>query len=87
MHLLLRVRSDVMIPTGASMSYAVGLPNNSYKPITNMPWVRAQHCKLQENVHSTCSRKVIKFTSCLPMIGGSLRVFQLLTPLKLVAMI
>jgi hypothetical protein len=24
-----------------SMSYVVGLPNNSYKPITNMPWVRA----------------------------------------------
>ena len=23
------------------MSYVVGLPNNSYKPITNMPWVRA----------------------------------------------
>ena len=23
------------------MSYVVGLPNNSYKPITNMLWVRA----------------------------------------------
>jgi len=30
---------------------------------------------------------VIKFTSCLPMIGGSLRVLRLLPPLKLVAMI
>ena len=29
----------------------------------------------------------IKFTSCLLMVGGSLRVFQLLPPLKLVAMI
>jgi hypothetical protein len=31
--------------------------------------------------------QVIKFTKCLPMVGGSLRVFQLLPPLKLVAMI
>jgi hypothetical protein len=31
--------------------------------------------------------QVIKFTSCLPMVGGSLRVLQLLPPLKLVAMI
>jgi hypothetical protein len=29
----------------------------------------------------------IKFTSCLPMVGGSLRVLRLLPPLKLVAMI
>ena len=26
----------------------VGLPNNSYKPITNMAWVRARLCKLQK---------------------------------------
>jgi hypothetical protein len=31
--------------------------------------------------------KVIRFTSCLPMIGGSLRVLRLLSSLKLVAMI
>jgi hypothetical protein len=31
--------------------------------------------------------KVIKFTNCLPMVGGSLRVLRLLPPLKLVAMI
>jgi hypothetical protein len=31
--------------TGGSMSYAVGLPNNSYKPIT---WVSARLCKLQK---------------------------------------
>jgi len=30
---------------------------------------------------------VIKFTSYLPMVGGSLRVLRLLPPLKLVAMI
>jgi len=31
--------------------------------------------------------QVIKFTSCLPMVGGSLRVLWLLPPLILVAMI
>jgi hypothetical protein len=30
--------------------------------------------------------QVIKFTSCLPMVSGSPRVFRLLPPLKLVAM-
>ena len=30
---------------------------------------------------------VIKFTSCLPIVGGSLRVLRLLLPQKLVAMI
>jgi len=31
--------------------------------------------------------QVIKFTSCLPMVGGSLWVFRLLPPLKLVTTI
>ena len=31
--------------------------------------------------------QVIKFTSCLPMVGDSLRILRLLPPLKLVAMI
>jgi hypothetical protein len=30
------------------MSQVVGLPNNSYKPITNTVWVRATLCKLQK---------------------------------------
>jgi hypothetical protein len=30
------------------MSKVVGLPNNSYKPITNTAWVRARLCKLQK---------------------------------------
>jgi hypothetical protein len=30
--------------------------------------------------------QVITFTSCLPMVGGSLWVLRLLPPLKLVAM-
>ena len=30
------------------MSQVIGLPNNSYKPITNTAWVRARLCKLQK---------------------------------------
>ena len=68
---------------GGSMSQVVGLPNNSYKPITNMAWVCIRLCKLQKG----CTRlaaKSDKFTSCLPMVGGSLRVLPLLLPLKLI---
>jgi hypothetical protein len=36
------------------MSKVVGLPNNSYKPITNTAWVRARLCKLQKG----CTRLV-----------------------------
>jgi hypothetical protein len=49
--------------------------------------------KNDDFVHSTkngaldSQPQVIKFTSCLPMVGGSLRVLRLLPPLKLVAMI
>jgi hypothetical protein len=32
------------------MSWVVGLPSNSYKPITNTAWVRARLCKLQKKV-------------------------------------
>ena len=37
------------------MSYIVGLPNNSYKPITNTGWLCAGLCKLQKRMYSTCS--------------------------------
>ena len=60
-----------------------GSVNNSWKPITNIARVHARLCNLQKG----CTRlrpQVIKFTSCLPMVGGFLR---LLPPLKLVAMI
>ena len=40
---------------GGSMSQVVGLPNNSFKPITNTAWVRPRICKLQKRVHSTRS--------------------------------
>ena len=68
------------------MSQVVGLPNNSYKPITNTVWVSARLCKLKKGALDS-QLQVIKFTSCLPMVGGSLRVLWLLPPLKQVAMI
>ena len=40
---------------GGSMSWVVGLSNNSYKPITNTAWVRAQLCKLQKG----CTRLAV----------------------------
>ena len=64
----------------------IGLPNNSYKPITNTACIRARLCTLQKRVHYS-QPQVIKFTSCLPMVGVSLRVLRLLPSLKLVAMI
>jgi hypothetical protein len=42
----------------------VGLPNNSYKPITNTTWVRARLCKLQKG--------------CTPIEAASDKVYQLL---------
>ena len=41
---------------GGSMSWVVG-SNNTYKPITNMAWVRARLCKLQKRLHLTRSHK------------------------------
>jgi len=38
-------------------NYVVGLPNNSYKLITNTTWVRARFVNYKNNVHSTRSRK------------------------------
>jgi hypothetical protein len=39
---------DLRKGPGGSMSQLVGLPNNSYKPMTNTAWVRAWLCKLQK---------------------------------------
>jgi len=71
---------------GGSMIWVVGLPNNSYNPITNTACVRARRCKFQKGALDS-QPQVIKFTSCLPMVGDSLRALWLLPPLKLVAMI
>ena len=55
------------------MSYVVGLPNNSYnKPITNTVWVRARFVNYKKGALNS-QQQVIKLTSCLPMVGGSLR--------------
>jgi hypothetical protein len=37
------------------MNWVVGLPNNSYKPITNTAWIRASLCKLQKG----CTRVAV----------------------------
>jgi hypothetical protein len=58
--------------------------NISYKHITNTARVHAQLCKLQKGAFDS-QLQVIKFFSCLSMVGGSLRVLRLLPPLKLVA--
>jgi len=44
-------------------------------------------CKLQKKDALNYQPQVIKFISCLPMVGGSLRVLRLLPTLKLVATI
>ena len=68
--IVLNIKKD----PGGSMSWVVGLPSTSYKPITNSAALDSQP-------------QVIMFTSCLSTVGGSLRVLRLLPPLKLVAMI
>ena len=47
------------------MSQVVGLPNNSYKPITNTAWVRARLCKLQKG--------------CTRLAAASDKAYQLLS--------
>jgi hypothetical protein len=47
------------------MSLVVGLPNNSYKPITNTVWVRARLCKLKKG--------------CTRLAAASDKVYQLLS--------
>jgi hypothetical protein len=44
-------------------------------------WVRAGFVNYKKGALDS-QPQVIKFTSCLPMVGGSLRVLRLLPPLK-----
>jgi hypothetical protein len=46
------------------MCEVVGIPSNSYKPITNTAWVRARLCKLQKE--------------CTRLAAESDKVYQLL---------
>jgi hypothetical protein len=64
---------------GGSMTWVVGLTNNSYKSITNTApgFINYKKGALDSQP------QVIKVTSCLPMVGGSLRVLRLLQPLPL----
>jgi hypothetical protein len=65
--ILLKSHADSLLSCegqGGSMSYVVGLPNNSYKPITNTAWVRARLCKLQKG--------------CTRLAAASDKVYQLL---------
>ena len=57
------LHSEIEDP-GGSMCQVVGLPNNSYKPITNTAWVRARDCKLQNG--------------CTRLAAASDKVYQLL---------
>jgi len=68
------------------MSKVIGLLNNSYKAITNTAWFRIRFVNYKKGALDS-QPQVINFTSCLPMVGGSLRVLRLPPPLKLVAMI
>jgi hypothetical protein len=68
------------------MSFVVGLPNNSYKPITNTRGLAPGFVNYKKGALGS-QPQVIKIANCLPMVGGSLRVLRLLPALKLVAMI
>ena len=83
---IINTLSMLLKGSGGSMNYVVGLPNNSYKRITNTSWVGTRVCKLQKKGALDSQPQVITFTSCLPIVGDSLRVLRLLPPLELVAM-
>ena len=71
---------------GGLMSQVVGLPNNSYTPHQYGMGSRPA-LYITKNGALESQPQVIKFTSCLSMVGGSLRVLRLLPPLKPVSMI
>ena len=72
---------------GGSMSWVIELPNNSYKPITNMAWVRARLCKLQKGCFRLPAANDKVYQLLTQGRWFSPRVLRLLPPLKLVAMI
>ena len=82
MHKIFTSRSRGILSKGPGWLYElVAGFNNSYKPITNTAWIRDRLCKLQKR----CTRlatQVIKFTSCLPMVCGSLLVFPAFSTTK-----
>jgi hypothetical protein len=68
------------------MRWVVGLPKNSYKLSPIRPGFAPGFVYYKKGAFDS-QPQMIKLTSCLPMVGSSLRVLRLLPPLKLVAMI
>jgi hypothetical protein len=66
------------------MSYVVELPNNSYVNLSPIRRGFAPGFVNYKKGALDSQPQVITFTSCLPMVGGSLRVLWLLPPFKLV---
>jgi hypothetical protein len=66
--------------------WCLTLSNNSYQYITNTAWVRAGFVDYKEGALDSQPQD-IKLSSCLSMVGVSLRVLRHLTQLRLVAMI
>ena len=57
------------------------------RQMTDAKWWQKLTLPLAKKGALDSQPQVIKFASCLPMVGGSLRVLRLLPPLNLVAMI
>ena len=68
------------------MRWVVGLPKNSYKLSPIRRGFAPGFVYYKKGAFDS-QPQMIKLTSCLPMVGSSLRVLRLLPPLKLVAMI
>jgi hypothetical protein len=66
------------------MSYVVELPNNSYVNLSPIRRGFAPGFVNYKKGALDSQPQVITFTSCLPMVGGSLRVLRLLPAFKLV---
>ena len=71
---------------GGSVSYVIGSNTSSH---TSLSPIRCGFAPSFVNYKKGCTRRAAasdKAYSCLPRVGGSLRVLQLPPPLKLVAM-
>ena len=62
-------RFQIYFP-GGSVSWAVGLPSSSCRPITNAMCVRARLVNFKRGAFDS-QPQVMEFASCLPMVGGS----------------
>jgi hypothetical protein len=88
----LEMRSRASILNGhLTLKTAIYGRRNSLQRSSRAGWLRELGSWIYLTTHTSLlllrHPQVIKFTSCLPMVGGSLRVLRLLPPLKQVAMI